>query len=81
MGKSYSISNIFGTSGNLLSPENAFIASLMDKMYRSFEGLPVHGENKQIFSYQLYTRNDNAHALYLEFFEGVKIFTVLGQDA
>jgi hypothetical protein len=81
MGKSHSISNIFGTSGNLSSLENAFIARQMDKMSRSFEGLPVHGENQQIFSYQLYTRNDNAHALHLEFFEGVKIFTVLGQDA
>jgi hypothetical protein len=80
MGKSHSISNIFGTSGNLSSLENALIASQMDKMSRSFEGLPVHGENQQLFRYQLYTRNDSAHALHLEFFEGAKIFIVLGQD-
>jgi hypothetical protein len=81
MGKSHSISNIFGTSGSLLSLENALIASQMDKMSRSFEGLPVHGENQQIFRYQLYTRNDSVHALHLEFFEGAKIFIALEQDA
>jgi hypothetical protein len=60
--------------------ENTIIANQVEKISRSFEGLPVHGENQQIFRYQIFTRNDNEHALHLEFFEGAKIFIVLEQN-
>jgi hypothetical protein len=80
LGKSNTLTNIFGTNGNISSPENRFIASQTTKVSTSFVGLPSHGENQEIFQYQIYSRNEDAHALRFEFFEGAEIFVVLGQD-
>ena len=80
LGKSGTLTNILGVNGNISSPENRFIVSQAAKVSKSFEGLPSYGDNKEIFQYQIYSRNEDAHALRLEFFEGVEIFVVLGQD-
>ena len=80
LGKSATLTNILGVNGNISSSENKFIASQITKVSKSFEGLPSYGDNKEIFQYQIYSRNEDAHALRLEFFEGVEIFVVLGQD-
>jgi hypothetical protein len=68
MGKSSSLSNMFGTSGNISSPENRFIAWQIEIISKSFEELSVHGENQKIFSYQIYSRSGLEHAMRLRFF-------------
>ncbi len=80
MGKSSSLSNMFGTSGNISSPENRFIARQIEIISKSFEELSVHGENQKTFSYQMYTKSDLEHAMRLRFFEDIEIFIVLGHD-
>lgn len=80
VGISRTLSNLFGTSGDISSPENMSIARQIEMIARSFEGLPVHGPNQQIFKYQIYSKSAVAHALRLGFFEGVEIFMVLEQD-
>ncbi|AZT83284.1 hypothetical protein EHN06_06820 [Marinobacter sp. NP-4(2019)] len=56
---------------------NEVVQRVGERVSKAFEGQDRHGENDKIFTYSIISDQQNRHAIYMKFYEGIEITVLL----